>query len=83
MRSPLETDAVVDGALSSKSSHRLWCRSVMAVQEKCDEKGGGYPKFSFFTTESRRHGENLEAVKTRGGRFCWAVGFLCISVAPW
>jgi hypothetical protein len=40
MRSPLETDAVVDGDLSRKSSHRLWCKSVRAVREKCDEKMG-------------------------------------------
>jgi len=36
----LETDALLDGALSRESSHRLWCMSVMAVREKCDEKGG-------------------------------------------
>jgi hypothetical protein len=40
MRSSLETGALVDGALLRESSHRLWCLSVMAVQEKCDEKIG-------------------------------------------
>ncbi len=43
MRSPLETDALADDALSRKSSRRLWCKSVMAVQEKCDEKESRQP----------------------------------------
>lgn len=40
VRLPLETGALLDGALWRESSHRLWCRSVMAVREKCDEKIG-------------------------------------------
>jgi len=28
------------GCTVEGSSHRLWCMSVMAVQEKCDEKRG-------------------------------------------
>ena len=35
---PLETGAVLDEYTVEESSHRLWCRSVMAVREKCDEK---------------------------------------------
>jgi hypothetical protein len=40
-------------------------------------------KFAFFTTESRRHGENLEPAKTSRGRFYPAVDFLGVSVTPW
>ena len=60
MRSPLEADAVVDGALSRKSSHQLWCKSVMAVQEKCDEKGGGALNSVF---SPRRHGDTEKTLK--------------------
>jgi hypothetical protein len=39
--------------------------------------------FAFFTTESLRHGENFEPVKTGGRRFYPAVDFLGVSVTPW
>ena len=37
----LETDAVFDAALSGNYCKRRACVSVIAVREKCDEKGAG------------------------------------------